>query len=67
MGQTTTFKVPAMTCNHCKLAVATALSAVQGVGEVEVDLDTKLVTVAGTNLDHRQLRAAIEQAGYAAA
>jgi copper chaperone CopZ len=32
-----------------------------------VDLDTKLVTVSGENLDDRALRTAIEEAGYEAA
>ena len=34
---------------------------------VEVDVDTKLVTVTGEGLDDRALRAAIEEAGYEAA
>jgi copper chaperone CopZ len=33
---------------------------------VEVDLDTKLVTVTGEDLDDLRLRAAIEEAGYEA-
>jgi copper chaperone CopZ len=38
-----------------------------GVERVDVDLETKLVVVTGTNLDDRALRAAIEEAGYEAA
>jgi copper chaperone CopZ len=34
---------------------------------VDIDLDTKLVTVTGEHLDDEALRAAIEEAGYEAA
>ncbi|MGP8180678.1 MAG: heavy-metal-associated domain-containing protein [Acidimicrobiales bacterium] len=67
MPETITYSVPGMTCDHCKNAVNDELRSVAGVGTVEVDLDTKLVTVSGENLDDRALRAAIEEAGYEAA
>ena len=67
MPQTITYSVPGMTCDHCKSAVGGELSSVAGVEAVEVDLDTKLVTVSGESLDDRALRAAIEEAGYEAA
>lgn len=55
-----------MTCEHCKAAVAEELTAVPGVVSVAVDLDTKLVKVAGPSLDDGALRAAINEAGYEA-
>lgn len=58
------YKVPGMTCDHCTRAVSGELDTVAGVGEVEVDLDTKLVTVSGEGLDDTALRRAIEEAGY---
>jgi copper chaperone CopZ len=67
MPETITYSVPGMTCDHCKNAVNSELRSVAGVETVEVDLDTKLVTVSGENLDDRALRAAIEEAGYEAA
>ncbi|MDA8071214.1 MAG: cation transporter [Actinomycetota bacterium] len=66
MAETMTYTVAGMTCDHCKHAVASELGAVGGVRGVEVDLDTKLVTVTGERLDDQQLRAAIEEAGYEA-
>lgn len=66
MSQTITYTVPTMTCDHCKHAVTTELSAVPGVDEVAVDLGTKLVRVSGRGLDDGALRAAIEEAGYQA-
>ncbi len=64
---TSTYTVPAMHCGHCKSAVEEELSSVEGVEGVQVDLDTKLVTVTGSDLDDARLRAAIEEAGYEAA
>ncbi|HKG43333.1 MAG TPA: heavy metal-associated domain-containing protein [Gaiellaceae bacterium] len=56
-----------MSCCHCNVAVSSELSQVQGVESVEVDLETKLVTVRGHDLRDGALRAAIEQARYEAA
>ena len=67
MTQTQTYTVPGMTCGHCRTAVSEEVSAVPGVESVEVDLETKLVTVRGDALDDAALRAAIEEAGYEAA
>jgi copper chaperone len=64
MTDTKTYEVPGMHCGHCEAAVTSELSAVQGVSEVTVDLDTKLVSVTGLNLDDAALRAAIGEAGY---
>ena len=67
MAQAISYRVPGMTCDHCKQAVSSELGAVPGVSGVEVDLETKVVTVTGERLDDRQLRSAIEEAGYEAA
>ena len=67
MAETRTYTVPAMHCAHCEHAVAEELEAVEGVEGVVVDLETKLVTVTGTDLRDEALRAAIEEAGYEAA
>jgi copper chaperone len=67
MNETMTFHVPDMHCGHCKASVTEEVSAVDGVEDVEVDLDTKLVVVRGEGLDDAKLRAAIEEAGYEAA
>jgi copper chaperone len=62
-----TYLVPGMSCGHCTQAVASELAEITGVDSVDVNLDTKLVTVRGQNLDDGALRAAIEEAGYEAA
>jgi len=59
--------VPGMSCGHCKAAVTAEVSAVPGVSRVDVDLDTKLVTVHGTDVSRDAVVAAIDEAGYAVA
>ena len=61
-----TYSVPGMSCGHCEHAVSTELQTVDGVESVDVDLETKLVTVRGHDLDDQALRAAIDEAGYEA-
>jgi copper chaperone CopZ len=67
MGEQSTYTVPGMHCGHCERAVKEEVGGVAGVTAVEVDLDTKLVTVTGAPLDDGAIRAAIEEAGYEAA
>ena len=44
--KTTVLTVPDMMCGHCEKAIRTALSKVEGVGEIAVDLTAKTVTVS---------------------
>ena len=46
-----TLVVKGMSCEHCKVAITGEASQVSGVESVEVDLDTKLVHVRGTDVD----------------
>lgn len=64
MSDLTTLTVPGMTCGHCEASVTKEVSNVSGVASVEVDLTTKLVTVAGSNLDRAALVEAIDEAGF---
>ncbi len=61
---TLTYRVPGMSCEHCRRAVTIELSAAPGVESVDVDLANKLVRVSGSSLDDAALRAAIDEAGY---
>ena len=67
MTDTVTYTVPAIHCEHCAMSIREEVEEVSGVEDVAVDLDTKLVTVSGRELDDAALRAAIEEAGYQAA
>ena len=62
----TIYEVTGMTCGHCQKAVETEVGAVPGVTGVDVDLATGRVEVHG-DADDGAVRAAIEEAGYAAA
>ena len=66
MNQTITYSVPDVSCGHCRAAITDEVGAVEGVEAVHVDLDTKLVTVSGNDLDDATLVAAIDAAGYEA-
>jgi len=66
MSEALTYSVPAIHCAHCALSIREEVSEVEGVEDVAVDLDTKVVTVSGTAVDDRAVRAAIEDAGYEA-
>lgn len=67
MGKTVTYSVPAIHCDHCAMSIREEVSEVEGVDDVAVDLDTKVVTITGLELDDAALRAAIVEAGYEAA
>jgi copper chaperone len=53
-----------MHCAHCERVVSSQLQQIPGVASVDVDLETKLVTVRGSDLDDAALVAAIDEAGY---
>ena len=67
MSETITYTVPAIHCAHCAMSIREEVSEVEGVEDVDVDLDSKLVTVKGLELDDAALRSAIVEAGYEAA
>ena len=67
MSETVAYSVPAIHCAHCAMSIREQVSEVDGVEDVAVDLDTKIVTVQGMELDDAALRTAIMEAGYAPA
>ena len=62
-----TYTVLTIHCGHCAAAIEQEVSQVEGVAEVDVDLDAKVVTVRGEGLSDDELRRAIDAAGYEAA
>lgn len=59
------FRVPGVSCQHCVHSVTQEVSAVNGVQRVEVDLNTKTVTVEhAENVSTESIVAAIQEAGY---
>ncbi len=59
---TTTYSVPEISCGHCKSTIEGAVQGLAGVSRVEVDIETKTVTVDGG--EHSAIVTAIEEAGY---
>jgi copper chaperone len=62
--ETRVYTVPDIHCEHCVASIREEVSEIAGVEAVEVDLESKLVTVQGSVLDDAAIRAAIEEAGY---
>lgn len=56
------YSVPGISCDHCRRAIETEVTAVEGVSDVDVDVDAKTVRVAGG--DDPAIRAAIDEAGF---
>ena len=59
-----TLNVEGMTCDHCVRAVTEAVTELDGVDHVNVDLDQGRVEVQGGAVDESAVRAAIVDAGY---
>jgi copper chaperone len=61
----TTIKILGMSCEHCVAAVEEALSRVDGVTDVQVDLNSGLATFSEEKpIDMEEVRKAVEEAGY---
>ena len=60
-----TYTVDGMTCGHCRNAVMAEVLQVPGVRAVDVDLESKQLTVAGETFDDDAIRTAVDEAGYA--
>ena len=65
---TASYTVVGMTCGHCVSSVTEEVSAVPGVSEVQVDLESGGLTVTSdAPVDEAAVRAAVEEAGYSVA
>lgn len=59
------FQVPGISCQHCVNAIKQEVSALPGVQQVQVALDSKLVTVQHSEaVTTAGIVAAINEAGY---
>lgn len=65
MSDPTVFSVPEMSCDHCVAAITEAVSPLEGVESVTIDLEAKTVVVVGGERD--AIVDAIDDAGYDAA
>lgn len=63
---TATYTVTGMTCGHCVSSVTEEVSALPGVTDVQVELETGRLTVTGDSAeDSGAISGAVEEAGYA--
>ncbi len=62
-----TYVVAGMTCAHCARAVEEEVGAAPGVATAAADLASGHLVVTGEAIDDAQVRAAVDEAGYAVA
>jgi copper chaperone len=64
-----TFKVPEMSCGHCKAAIEGELNKLSGVEYSNTNLEERTVRVSyeEERVSEEQLKGAIEDAGYTVA
>jgi copper chaperone len=61
----TEFNVQGMTCGHCAQAVTTEIKKLAGVNDVQVSVETGVVTVESAGaLSVDDVAAAVDEAGY---
>jgi copper chaperone len=63
MSNTATYTVAGMTCNGCVNKVTNAVTDIEGVEDVDVDVSTGTLEVVG-NADGATIRAAVAEIGY---
>jgi copper chaperone len=60
-----TIKIKGMSCNHCVMAVQKALSGIDGVKDLKVDLEKGEATFdEAAPVDMNTVREAVKKAGY---
>jgi copper chaperone len=65
MSSATIYTVAGMTCGHCVSAVTEEVTKIAGVSDVQVDLASGAVSVAGdSRLDNAAVKEAVEEARY---
>jgi copper chaperone len=60
---TSTYTVTGMTCAHCVASVTEEVTAVTGVTDMTIDLESGALTVTG-DASAEDVKAAVEEAGY---
>jgi copper chaperone len=58
--------IQGMSCGHCVKAVQSALASVPGIGVKDVRIGTATVETDGTPASIEAIKAALDDAGYAA-
>jgi copper chaperone len=59
------YVVSGMHCHHCVSSVTEEVSAVNGVTDVKVDLDSgQLIVISDSEIPFQSIEAAVDEAGY---
>jgi copper chaperone len=62
---TSEYVVSGMHCHHCASSVTEEVSAVRGVTDVKVDLNSgQLTVISDTEIPFENIEAAVDEAGY---
>lgn len=65
MSTTRTVTVTGMTCDHCVAAVRSEIGGIEGVEQVDVDLESGRVTItSASEVGDEALAEAVDEAGY---
>lgn len=68
MSVTNEYLVSGMHCSHCASSVTEEVSALTGVTDVKVDLDSgQLIVTSETDIPFQSIEAAVYEAGYSVA
>ena len=68
MSVTSEYLVFGMHCHHCASSVTEEVSAVSGVTDVKVDLDSgQLIVISDNEIPFESIEAAVDEAGYSVA
>lgn len=60
-----TISIEGMQCNHCKMSVEKALKQIEGIENVEVDLEKKKAVIqTSKEINNEQIKLAIEEEGF---
>ena len=60
-----TIKISGMSCNHCVMAVTKVLNEIQGIENLQIDLNKGEASFyERTTVDMKDVRERIEKAGY---
>ncbi len=63
--KTITVKTPDITCGGCAGSIKNALGKMEGIKNVEVDVDTKMVSIEhGTQISREQIEAKLDDIGF---
>ncbi len=63
--KTTTIRTPDITCGGCASSIKNALGKMEGIGQIEVDVDAKTVSIEhDAQISREQIEAELDDIGF---